>query len=145
MQRKKERGWVAQAVLGRPVSRLDGPEFFRWMALRRVRRGGLTRFQDHYYDQGRPVPGFLIPDLVDALIEQELLQLADSNEAGMRRVWLTDAGQAEYRVLVRRQRGKDPQVPPGSCRYPEGCGTPALRRDNRSRWPGQPESSNVPG
>lgn len=46
------------------MSRLTGPEFFQLKGLRRVRRGGLECCDGHYYDQGVPVSGCLIPDIV---------------------------------------------------------------------------------
>lgn len=79
--------------------KLIGPEFFQWKGLRQVRRGGLTRVKDRYYDHGLPVPGCLIPDIVEGLLEAGFVELADPDESGTRRVALTDPGQARYRAL----------------------------------------------
>ncbi len=87
--------------------KLSGPDFFEWMGLRRVRRGGLTRGEDHYYDHGNPVPGWLIPDILDGLLKDGLLELGDPDESGMRRVALTEAGLIHYRALCKRQRRKN--------------------------------------
>lgn len=87
--------------------RLKGPDFFAWMGLRRVRRGGLAHLDGHYYDQGAPVPGWLVPELVEALLHDGLLALGDPDECGMRRVALTEAGLEQYRVLGKRQRRRD--------------------------------------
>ncbi|MGH3683722.1 MAG: hypothetical protein ACRDSM_01395 [Pseudonocardiaceae bacterium] len=48
---------------------LSGPDFFEWMGLRRVRQGGLARGAGHYYDHGNPRPGWLIPDILDGLLQ----------------------------------------------------------------------------
>lgn len=87
--------------------KLNGPDHFEWMGLRRVHRGGLARRDGHYYDQGTPVPGWLIPHLVEGLLEDGLLELGDPDESGMQRVALTEAGLEQYRVLCKRQRHKD--------------------------------------
>jgi hypothetical protein len=98
--------------------KLSGPDFFEWMELRRVRRGGLARGESHYYDHGNPVPGWLIPDIVDGLLKDGLLELGDPDESGMRQVALTEAGLAHYRVLCKRQRRKDLVAPPPSTAAP---------------------------
>jgi hypothetical protein len=92
--------------------KLDGPDFFTWKGLRRVRQDGLVRRAGHYYDQGAPVLGCLIPHLVDRLLEDGLCELGDPDESGMRPVALTEAGWAHYRMLCRRQRREDLVVPP---------------------------------
>jgi hypothetical protein len=87
--------------------KLSGPDFFEWMGLRRVRRGGLTSREGHYYDHGNPVSGWLIPDIIDGLLKDGLLELGDPDESGMRRVALTEIGLTHYQVLCKRQRRKD--------------------------------------
>jgi hypothetical protein len=73
--------------------KLTGPDFFEWMGLRRVRRGGLTRREGHYYNHGNPVPGWLIPDIINGLLKDGLLELGDPDKSGMRRVArLPDSG-----------------------------------------------------
>lgn len=94
------------------MSRLTGPEFFQLKGLRRVRQGGLECCDGHYYDQGAPVSGCLIPNIVEGLLGAGLSELGDPDESGMRQVALTEAGQARYRVLYQRQRRKDPVVAP---------------------------------
>ena len=86
--------------------KLNGPDFFEWLGLRRVRRGGLARREDTYYDHGNPVCGWLIPDILDGLLEDGFLELGDP-ESGMQHVALTDVGLAHYRALCKRQRRKD--------------------------------------
>ena len=88
--------------------KLTGPDFFEWMGLRRVRRGGLARWEGHYYDHGNPVPGWLIPDIVDGLLQDRLLELGDPDKSGMRPVALTEAGLNHYRALCKRQHHQDP-------------------------------------
>jgi hypothetical protein len=89
--------------------KLTGPDFFEWMG---VRRGGLARRESHYYDHGNPVSGWLIPDIINGLLQDGLLELGDPDESGMRRVALTEAGLTHYRVLCKRQRHKDLVAPP---------------------------------
>jgi hypothetical protein len=92
--------------------KLSGPDFFEWMGLRRVRRSGLTSWEGHYYDHGNPVPGWLIPDIIDGLLKDGLLELGDPDESGMRRVALTETGLTHYQVLCKRQRRTDQVAPP---------------------------------
>ncbi|MGH3767034.1 MAG: hypothetical protein ACRDS0_10405 [Pseudonocardiaceae bacterium] len=80
------------------------------MGLRRVRRGGLTRREGTYYDRGNPVPGWLIPDILDGLLQDGLLELSDP-ESGIQQVTVTEAGLAHYRTLCKRQRRKDLVAP----------------------------------
>jgi hypothetical protein len=91
--------------------KLSGPDFFEWLGLRRVRRGGLARGAGHYYDHGTPLSGWLIPDILDGLLQDGLLELGDPDQSGIRPVALTETGQAHYRVLCQRQRRKDPVAP----------------------------------
>jgi hypothetical protein len=92
--------------------KLTGPDFFEWMGLRRARRGGLARGAGHYYDHGNPVPGWLIPDIIDGLLKDGLLELGDPDESGMRRVALTEAGLTHYRVLCGRCAPQRISTPP---------------------------------
>lgn len=87
--------------------KLTGPDFFEWMGLRRVHRGSLARSEGHYYDHGNPVPGWLIPDIIDGLLEDGLLELGDRDNSGMRPVTLTETGLNHYRLLCKRQRQQD--------------------------------------
>ncbi len=90
--------------------KLSGPDFFEWMGLRRVHRGGLAHREGAYYDRGNPVPGWLIPDILDGLLQDGLLELSEP-ESGMRQVTLTEAGLAHYRTLCKRQRRKNLVAP----------------------------------
>lgn len=94
------------------MTRLTGPDFWRWMGLRRVHAGLVARFEGRYYDAGRRMPGYLVPDVLDMLITQNLLSVADPDDYGWQRVALTDAGLAEYRALCRRQSQQALPVPP---------------------------------
>lgn len=79
-----------------------------WLALRRVRRGGVIRLHDRYCEGGLPL-GVLLVELLDELREHGMLAVADPDPAdGLARVHLTDAGQAHYRELCRRQRAPVP-------------------------------------
>ncbi len=93
--------------------KLSGPDYFEWMGLRRVRRGGLARRAGTYYDHGDSVPGWLIPDILDGLLQDGLLELGEPT-SGMQQVTLTEAGLAHYRALCKRQRRKD-RAPPPPC------------------------------
>ncbi len=92
--------------------KLSGPDFFEWMGLRRVRRGDLAHREGTYYDHGNPIPGWLVPDILDGLLPDGLVELSDPDESGMRQVALTEAGLIHYRVLCKRQRRQDVVAPP---------------------------------
>lgn len=87
--------------------KLRGPDHWTWLGLRQVNSGVVTRFEAAFYDGGRPFSGCLYPDLIEALIERKLLDVADPDEAGRRRVVLSEAGRAEYQALCRRRRRKE--------------------------------------
>ncbi|MGH3822827.1 MAG: hypothetical protein ACRDRA_08345 [Pseudonocardiaceae bacterium] len=57
-----------------------------------------------------PVPGWLIPDILDGLLKDGLLELSDP-ESGIQQVTVTEAGPAHYRALCKRQRRKDLAAP----------------------------------
>lgn len=88
--------------------KLNGPDFFELMGLRRVHRGSLARGADHYYDHGNPVPGWLIPDIIDGLLQDGLLELGDPDKSGIQPVAFTETGLTRYRALCKRQRHQDP-------------------------------------
>lgn len=93
--------------------KLRGPDHWTWLGLRRVNCGVVTRVEGAFYDRGRPFPGCLYPDLIEALIQRKLLDVADSDEAGRQRVVLSDAGRAEYQALCRlRSRKEAPEQVP---------------------------------
>lgn len=89
-----------------------GPEHFALMGLRRVRRGGITRTDGHYLDDGVPIQGCLLPIIFENLVDRELVVVtAPEPGSGLERLFLTEAGQARYLHLVRTQRGL-PTPPP---------------------------------
>lgn len=90
--------------------KLSGPDFFELMGLRRVHRGGLARREGTYYDHGTPIPGWLIPEILNELLQDGLLELGDP-ESGMQQVALTEAGLAHYRALCKLQRRKNLAAP----------------------------------
>lgn len=94
--------------------RLRGVDFWAWTGLRRVNCGAVARYEGGYYDAGLPIPGCLVPELIEMLIERHLLVVADPDEYGWQRVTLSAAGRAEYQTLCRRRNQKDLQdrVPP---------------------------------
>jgi hypothetical protein len=124
------------------VTRLTGWDFFAWMGLRRVNRGGLAKLGERYLDGGRPVPGFLVPHVVEALIEDGMIELGppDLDSGGMRRAGLTEAGRARYGELCRQQRRRpDPPVPPPQLATTTTTKTPAGRRSSAPVPGGQPD------
>jgi hypothetical protein len=92
--------------------KLPFPDHLSWLALRRVRRGGVSKLGDRYLDGGQPL-GVLLAELLAMLQEQGLLDVADPSPAdGLARVSCTEAGQAHYRSLCRRQRAPLLMPPP---------------------------------
>ncbi|MGH3931875.1 MAG: hypothetical protein ACRDTF_18090 [Pseudonocardiaceae bacterium] len=83
---------------------LTGEDLFVWLALRRVEYRRLTEVGGRYLDHGRPVSCFL-PDVLDDLIQAGVLVLGDPDpRAGdMRRLAMTETGQARYARLCRRE------------------------------------------
>lgn len=83
-----------------------------WLALRRVRRGGVARLGDRYLEDGQPL-GVLLAEHLAELLDQGLVEVADPSPAdGLARVGVTEAGQAYYRRLCRRQQAPLPVPPP---------------------------------
>ncbi len=78
------------------------PELLVSLALRRVHRGGLAQSGGSYVDYSYRTPSYLA-GTVDGLIEAGLLTLAEQDPWGLRRVHLTDAGQARYAQLAARR------------------------------------------
>lgn len=113
---------------------LTGPELFEWLGLRRVRRGGVARCAGRYLDYGRPVPGYLVPDALDALVTRDLVIMAQPDPVhGLARLRITEAGQARYAELDRHQRS--PRVPPPEHPHPD-----ALTHSHAAREDGVGES-----
>lgn len=69
-----------------------------WLALLRVRKGGVTRLDGHYLNRGRAVAGY-VADALDELIRTELLALARPDPIGAQQVCVTRAGQIRYAEL----------------------------------------------
>jgi hypothetical protein len=96
---------------GWPV-KLSFPDHLSWLALRRVRRGGVAKLGECYLDGGQPL-GILLAELLALLLEEGLLDVAEPGPAdGLARVSLTEAGQAHYRSLCQRQRAPLPVPSP---------------------------------
>jgi hypothetical protein len=89
------------------------PELLAALALRRTAGGGIDKWDDHYFDSGRPTPSWLA-GVFEELIGTGLLALAEQEHPGlrrMRRMSLTSAGLLRYeqlRDLLRRPARQDP-------------------------------------
>jgi len=93
---------------------LTGPDHVDWVALRRVSKGSVVKYREAYLDSGRPLPVFLLPELLfDALVADGLLALTQPDADGLARVSLTEAGRARYAQLCQQQVPTDPDRPPG--------------------------------
>ena len=57
------------------------PDLRTWLGLCRVNRGSVARFQGHYYDGGRLIPGCLYEYLFDGLIGNGLLDVNPHQDA----------------------------------------------------------------
>jgi hypothetical protein len=71
------------------------PELLAALALRRALGSGVAKAGGIYVDGGHPMGRYLIGTFTE-LIDCGLLVLADEDEWGLRRVTVTDAGQARY-------------------------------------------------
>ena len=79
--------------------RLTGTELLDWIALKRVRQGGVAVLGSHYLDHGRRVPCFL-PEAFRRLADAGLTELLDSSlPGGLHRVVITLGGQSRYQEL----------------------------------------------
>ncbi len=76
---------------------VDGlrPELLTALALRRALGRGVAKAGESYLDYGHPMGRYLTSTFTE-LIDCGLLALADDDEWGLRRVTVTDAGQARY-------------------------------------------------
>ncbi|MGH3915979.1 MAG: hypothetical protein ACRDTC_21610 [Pseudonocardiaceae bacterium] len=94
---------------------LTGPELLDWLALRRVRRGGVAMLGSHYLDQGRKVPCFL-PTALHRLADTGLTELLDPDHpGGVRRIVISPDGRVRYQELsALRSTAVDPDRLPGS-------------------------------
>lgn len=91
---------------------MSDPRLYEWLALRRVAGGGIAKSAGVYFDHGRPVPEHMI-ELFDRLTWSGLLVVADGDPVWeLRRLSLTDAGQAQYVALGREwHRHTELEVP----------------------------------
>jgi len=102
---------------------LTGTGLVDWIALRRVREGGVAIHGSGYVDHGRRVPCYL-PEAFDRLAEAGLTDLRDADYPGQRGVVLTPRGRIRYQELE-------------SCTLP--CRHPSTPRD----FPPDPGRSSV--
>lgn len=82
---------------------LTGSDLRDWMALRRVSGGGVARMGAHWFDHGRPVPGYLADALAE-LCASKLVALAELDVWALQRATLTDPGAIRYQWLCRRHQ-----------------------------------------
>lgn len=105
-------------VVGRGMTRQLDLEFLEATALRRARRGGVAQRDGQWLYRGRPMPGGVLRELYEVLAEDGLLQVADPDEYGLRRVGLSDRGENRYLELVSAQPTALRRPPPG---HPTGA------------------------
>jgi len=87
--------------------KLPLPEHFRWLLLRRVKSGAVANSGQDWLRHGSPMNPFLVEFYKD-LREAGLIEMGDpAPQDGVSAVTLTDAGQARYSELCRKQRRKD--------------------------------------
>lgn len=84
---------------------------YEQIALRRIHDGGITKSAGAYLDKGRPTPGYLT-DVFDRLTWSGWAAVADGHPVwDLRRLSLTDAGQARYAQLCEREASEQHQAP----------------------------------
>lgn len=77
------------------------PELGRWLALRRVRRGGIAQFaQGVFIDRGRPVPDYIGGSLAALLAEGHLQTGHPQESTGYLPLVLTSEGENCYADLA---------------------------------------------
>ncbi|MGH3914666.1 MAG: hypothetical protein ACRDTC_14860, partial [Pseudonocardiaceae bacterium] len=75
------------------------PGLYEWLALRRVHDGGVAKVAGVYLERGRPTPEHLT-DAFDRLVWTGLVTVAEGDVLwDLRRLNLTDTGQARYTTL----------------------------------------------
>lgn len=83
---------------------MSDPSLYEWIALRRVRDGGMAKSAGAYLDHGRPTPTYLT-GVFDRLIWTGLVTVAVGDPIwDLRRLDLTDTGTARYTALDEQQR-----------------------------------------
>lgn len=77
------------------------PELGRWLALRRVRRGGIAQFTHGVFiDHGRPVPDYIGGSLAALLAEGHIRAGRPQENTGYVPLLLTIAGEVRYADLT---------------------------------------------
>ncbi|MEO7195966.1 MAG: hypothetical protein ABIZ05_14320 [Pseudonocardiaceae bacterium] len=80
---------------------LAGAEVYEWVALRRVRCGGVTRVGDRWLDSGHQMPDYVAGALAGLLVGG-LVMLVDPDLGAVARVALTNAGADRYEGLCQQ-------------------------------------------
>jgi hypothetical protein len=76
------------------------PELGRWLALRRVHRGGIAQFtQGVFIDRGRPVPDYIGGSLAALLAEGHIRTGRPEEGTGYLPLVLTTSGEIRYADL----------------------------------------------
>lgn len=95
-------------MLTSPGENTVSPELGRWLALRRVRRGGITQFAHGVFiDRGHPVPDYIGGSLAALLAEGHIQTDLPQESTGYLPLVLTSAGETCYADLAdayQRQR-----------------------------------------
>jgi hypothetical protein len=92
--------------------RLDG-DFLVLLALRRVRRGGLTLRGEQFCDRGQLMPPSLLVDTLGVLLDQGQVAAADPDpQSGLALLRLTAAGASSYAELAAQRWAALPVPPP---------------------------------
>lgn len=77
------------------------PDLGRWLALRRVRRGGIAQFAPGVFlDRGRPVPYYIGGSLAALLAEGHIQTGPPQERTGYLPLSLTIAGEIRYGELA---------------------------------------------
>ncbi|MFY9806602.1 MAG: hypothetical protein WCC38_18655 [Pseudonocardiaceae bacterium] len=92
---------------------LAGTDLYDWMALRRVKAGGIALRGDHWLEHGRRIPGYVAGALA-ASCDSSAVTLAEPDHWRMRRAALTNAGSARFQQLCRQRQTAQPLPAPGS-------------------------------
>lgn len=74
------------------------PQLLVALALRRAAGGRVAKSGDYYFEWGRPTPSYLI-GVFEELAGTGLLELAEQDPGGFRRMSLTPAGRLRYEQL----------------------------------------------
>ena len=109
-----------------------------WLALLWVHQGGVVTYRGIYLERDRPLPRFLFPELLlDVLVADGLLAVAQPDDQGRARVSLTETGSVRLvqlcEQLARRPMPGKPvrRVHPGT--HPQGVSRGVDRTRGRRR------------